>query len=163
MLKLNIDKFESIIECTPLVSVDFIVENNQGEILLGKRNNRPAKGFWFVPGGRILKDESLNMAFYRLIKEELNIENLFVEPEFLGIYQHFYDDNVTEKKFSTHYVVLAYTIKLSNITPNLPKKQHSQYHWFSKKKLLESNEVHEHSKWYFLDNKKADTVFNKAE
>ncbi|WP_259346526.1 NUDIX domain-containing protein [Vibrio rotiferianus] len=51
---------------TPLVSIDLVIENAQGQTLLWLHNNRPAQGFWFVPGGRVLKGESLKDAFLRL-------------------------------------------------------------------------------------------------
>ncbi|WP_188925660.1 NUDIX domain-containing protein [Shewanella algicola] len=62
-----------MIENTPLVSIDFVVYNQKGEVLLGKRNNRPAQGGWFVPGGRIKKDELMSAAFKRLAKNELGV------------------------------------------------------------------------------------------
>ena len=160
---LNIGVFEKIVKFTPLISIDLIVKNHKNKILLGKRNNRPAKGFWFVPGGRVLKDEPLSTAFHRLIKEELNIEQSCIESEFIGVYQHFYDDNFSRKQFSTHYIVLAYTIKLNGLMPSLPSDQHSQYQWFSEIELLKSNEVHEYTKWYVQENKQADTMFDKTE
>lgn len=49
------EDFATVVRSTPLVSLDLIVENAQGEFLLGKRLNRPAQGFWFVPGGRVQK------------------------------------------------------------------------------------------------------------
>ena len=49
-------KFEVVVESTPLVSIDLVVRAPDKKILLGKRVNRPAQGYWFVPGGRILKD-----------------------------------------------------------------------------------------------------------
>ncbi len=60
MAFLEKDTFTKVIDCTPLISIDLVIENSSSEILLGYRNNRPAKGYWFVPGGRILKDESMN-------------------------------------------------------------------------------------------------------
>ncbi|WP_156484218.1 NUDIX domain-containing protein, partial [Kluyvera intermedia] len=65
--------FATVVESTPLISIDLIVENEQGEILLGKRTNRPAQGYWFVPGGRVQKDESLADAFARLTEAELGL------------------------------------------------------------------------------------------
>lgn len=55
--------FSTVLDSTPLVSIDLVIENTQGEILLGERKNRPAQGYWFVPGGRILKNESLAVIF----------------------------------------------------------------------------------------------------
>jgi len=61
----------NIIDSTPLVSVDLIIENPNKEILLGKRNNRPAQGFWFVPGGRIDKNEEIAGAIKRISTKEI--------------------------------------------------------------------------------------------
>ena len=41
--------FLRVIEATPLVSIDLLVRNERGQVLLGKRANRPAQGLWFVP------------------------------------------------------------------------------------------------------------------
>ncbi|VEA35909.1 glycosyl transferase in colanic acid biosynthesis [Salmonella enterica subsp. enterica] len=65
------EDFAAVVRTTPLISLDFIVENGQGEILLGQRLNRPAQGYWFVPGGRVCKDETLEAAFARLTQAEL--------------------------------------------------------------------------------------------
>lgn len=50
---LSQEDFATVVRSTPLISIDLIVENERGEFLLGKRTNRPAQGFWFVPGGRV--------------------------------------------------------------------------------------------------------------
>lgn len=149
--------FKTVVESTPLISVDFIVKNNKGDYLLGKRTNRPAKGTWFVPGGRVLKDESFEQAFYRLIKSELNLDK--IASSFKGVYQHFYDDNFSEDCFSTHYVVLAYEISFNEELNSLPKEQHSSYQWFSEEELLTNESVHLHTKWYFQEDKQADSLF----
>lgn len=148
--------FKSIVASTPLISIDLIVRNTQGKILLGKRINRPAKGDWFVPGGRVLKDESLEIAFKRLLLAELGVDFLDVKSSFIGVYQHFYDDNFFDNKFSTHYVVLAYKVVLQNDLASIPNEQHSSYTWFSENDLLDNDGVHLHTKWYFQKGKHAD-------
>ena len=70
MKMLSKEDFISIVKNTPLVSIDLVIENKEGEILLGWRNNQPAKGYWFVPGGRIRKDENFRKAFNRILKTE---------------------------------------------------------------------------------------------
>lgn len=159
-MKLSSADFKTIVKSTPLVSIDLIVRDSQGNVLLGKRTNRPAQGFWFVPGGRVLKDEPFETAFKRLIKEEIGLDN--VKPKFKGIYQHFYDDNFSQESFSTHYFVLAYEIVFRGDLTSLPLEQHSKYQWFTVNELVESEQVHKHSKWYFQENKQADTaLFSK--
>ena len=57
-------------------------------------------------------------------------ENFLID---LGIYEHFYEDNfLNNKKFSTHYVVLAYLLSYELLTPIEGceiKEQHSEYLW----------------------------------
>jgi hypothetical protein len=61
---LNRSDFHSVVRLAPLVSIDLIIRNARGEVLLGLRNNEPAKGLFFVPGGIIRKQERL---LYNLI------------------------------------------------------------------------------------------------
>ena len=49
--------YQKIREVIPTVCVDLIVTNVDGFYLLGKRTERPAKGLWWFPGGRIFKWE----------------------------------------------------------------------------------------------------------
>jgi len=151
---LPIETFKTVIQSTPLVSIDLIVRNPNGKILLGKRTNRPAKDFWFVPGGRILKDETFEQAFNRLVQVELGLSNQQVT--FLGTYQHFYEDNFSADAFSTHYVVLAYEMSISVDIASLPIEQHNEYLWFNEQDLLTNKSVHEHTKWYFQKDKQSD-------
>tara|TARA_Y100001956_G_C4128924_1_gene192244 strand:+ start:685 stop:1131 length:447 start_codon:yes stop_codon:yes gene_type:complete len=140
--------FTTVIDSTPLVSIDLLVENSQGQVLLGLRSNRPAQGFWFVPGGRIRKNEKLDDAFERLCKEELGIELTRNQAEHLGPFEHFYDDFVFGEEVSTHYVVLGYKVVVDIDISSLPQKQHGQYRWFEKDSMLQDDTVHVHSKWY---------------
>lgn len=144
---LSQDVFSSVIEHTPLISIDLIVQNEHNQVLLGKRVNEPAFGIWFVPGGRIFKDESLDLAFCRTVKEELGIDMQRSDAVFDKTYEHFYDNNVFNNNFSTHYIVLAHKIKV-NALPTL-NKQHSEYRWFDIEELLENDNVHKYTKDYF--------------
>lgn len=143
--------FTTVVDSTPLVSIDLVVIDEQGLALLGERLNRPAQGYWFVPGGRILKDESLESAFKRVtlneLGHELNIENAAL----LGPYDHFYDDSVLGDHIKTHYVAIAYIVRVSaKQLSNLPiNEQHGCYKWFDMDALSNNEQVHIHTKWYF--------------
>ncbi|MCJ0927737.1 GDP-mannose mannosyl hydrolase [Acinetobacter lwoffii] len=128
---LSDETFKSIIQHTPLISIDLIVRNEQGEVLLGKRVNAPAKGYWFVPGGRVRKNETLDDAFVRLVREELGIESGITraDAKFLGVFEHFYDDCVFDNTISTHYIVLAYEIIFENIGEEVFFHQHEEIKW----------------------------------
>ena len=122
-------------------------------MLLGQRTNRPAQGFWFVPGGRILKNEAMAAAFLRLSKAELGFASELGDAEFLGVYEHFYTDNFSGTDFSTHYVVLGYRLVHDLDLNSLPDAQHHSYRWFDVAELLASVQVHDNTKAYFLSDK----------
>jgi colanic acid biosynthesis protein WcaH len=150
--------FKTVIDNTPLISIDLVIRDAEGQVLLGQRLNRPAHGFWFVPGGRILKNESLEAAFRRLTLVELGVEVDIADARYLGLYEHFYGDSIytDESKgvdVSTHYVVNGFEVVLTSAknltTSTLPAEQHGAYQWFLEEALMTSDEVHVHSKWYF--------------
>lgn len=148
--------FATVVRSTPLISIDLIVENERGEFLLGKRNNRPAQGFWFVPGGRVQKDETLATAFDRLTQAELGQQFTINDAEFYGVWQHFYDDNFSGEDFSTHYIVLGFRLKVTEGALQLPTEQHNDYRWQTPQALLARDDVHDNSRAYFLDERKAE-------
>jgi colanic acid biosynthesis protein WcaH len=121
---LSEELFKKVVASTPMVSIDLIVRDTQANILLGKRVNRPAKDFWFVPRGRVLKDETIEQDFTRLLEVELGMNK--ISACFRGIYQHF-----TEENFTTHYIVLANEVVFTADMSLLPVAQHNDYRWFS--------------------------------
>ncbi|MFQ3176207.1 MAG: colanic acid biosynthesis protein WcaH [Psychromonas sp.] len=140
--------FKTVIASSPLISIDLVVKNTKGEYLLGYRNNRPAQGFWFVPGGRILKNETMDDAFIRLCQDELGVSLTRQQAVFLGPFEHFYDDYVFGEDITTHYVVLGYALTIDIDLANLPQDQHNQYAWFTANEMHLREDVHSHSKWY---------------
>ena len=154
--RLDTELFKSVVANTPLISVDLIVRNPQGQILLGLRVNRPAQGYWFVPGGRVQKDEPLAEAFARLTEAELGLSLPMTAGRFYGVWQHFYDDNFSDADFSTHYIVLGFRLQVDAEALTLPEAQHNDYRWMSPKVLLAADNVHENSRAYFRVDKMAE-------
>ena len=70
-MRLDRATFLEVVRNTPLVSVDLIVRDSRGRVLLGLRNNAPARHSWFTPGGRICKNERIVDAVGRVALEEL--------------------------------------------------------------------------------------------
>lgn len=139
------DLFKTIIDHTPLVSVDLIVKQN-AKILLGKRVNKPAQGYWFTIGGRVLKNESIQSAIMRIANIELGII-VNTNLSFIGVFEHLYNDSIFDN-ISTHYINLAYEIEVSDLE-DLPKYQHDDYYWFDLEELIQSSDVHAYVKDYF--------------
>jgi len=152
--KLPASIFKTVIDSTPLISIDLLVKKDN-KILLGRRINKPAQGYFFSTGGRVYKNESIEDAMSRLAQTELNIElfrsaslEVKLTSKFIGVFEHFYDDGIYED-ISTHYINLAYEINVNDEILNLPNEQHNEYQWFSIKELLESKQVHKYVKDYF--------------
>lgn len=149
---LSPDTFRTVIGATPLISMDLVVRNSAGELLLGERLNRPAQSYWFVPGGRILKNESLDEAFRRITLSELGCVFERRQARMLDLYEHFYSDSVFAEAQAgpdTHYVVLGYELKLGaepSIAP--PPTQHGRYRWWAPEDILGSDQVHANTKAY---------------
>ena len=140
--------FATIIEDAPLVSIDLIVTDSGGQLLVGKRVNEPAKDAWFVPGGRIKKDETLPDALNRIASAELELSNITWEDKNVaGVFTHLYDTNALGiPDVTTHYVVIGYRLdaphgfdieklptasetKQSGFQPDRPRPQHSKFAW----------------------------------
>ncbi len=152
--------FKKLVELGTLFAFDLIIKNKNGDVLLGKRTNSPAKGFWFVPGGRVFKNETLSQGIRRVSKSEIGIEIGQKDIIPLGIYEHIYKDNFfDDKNFGTHYIILAcHVIKKINAI-NFKSEQHCHYEFFPVERLLKSKVVHQFIKNYFIDS--PDNMFLK--
>ena len=141
--------FETVVEHTPLVSLD-IVATRESSMLVGKRINRPAKGTWFVPGGRICKGETLDEAFARIAKDEVGLDLKRHQCLLLGVFDHFYDDSALDPDSSTHYVVLSYHVPLRGrkIDEEKMKSQHNGFKFLSMHDMIRDDTVHENTKVY---------------
>lgn len=101
------DIWKQIVEHSPLVSVDLVVEHDDG-VILGKRENEPAHGEWFVPGGVVRKGESLTEAVQRVSREELGC-GVSIQTQ-LGVYEHHYETSEF-KDVTKHYVPIAFVVQ----------------------------------------------------
>ena len=149
-MRLGREEFLEVVERTPLVSIDLIVRRGDGRVLLGKRTNEPAKGFWFVPGGRIHKNEPIEAAFRRICEAELGKPFAISDAKFLGVFEHLYPTNFAEKpRIGTHYVVLAYELHTDELPEDLPCDQHGEFDWFDVQRVIKTDAVHANTRAYF--------------
>lgn len=65
--------YHQIIECLPIPCVDIAIIA-RGSVLLVKRNDPPAQGEWWLPGGRVHKGETMRQTAKRKALEEVGIE-----------------------------------------------------------------------------------------
>jgi colanic acid biosynthesis protein WcaH len=147
---LSAQDFAQVVRLAPLVSIDLVLVDPEEHALLGLRNNEPAKGFYFVPGGIIRKNEPMADAFVRVLRVETGLEIPFENARLVGAYEHFYSTNrFSDPGCGTHYVVLGYELRL----PRRPKialdDQHSASVWWTASEILYAANVHENTKAYF--------------
>lgn len=145
-MRLDDQDFLKLIRFSPLFSIDLVVVNENRELLIGKRVNAPAKGWWFVPGGRVYKNETLRCAFSRITTLEIGESHEMQSCKSLGLYEHFYDESALCEDVSTHYINTPYLIKINKSDVNAPKKQHDSYRWVSLDKVDEDLSIHKYSK-----------------
>jgi 8-oxo-dGTP diphosphatase len=68
----------------PSLTVDIIIFNEDGRIILIKRKNNPYKNFWAIPGGFVEYGETVENAAIRECKEETNIDVKLID--ICGVY-----------------------------------------------------------------------------
>ena len=130
------NSFAELVAMSPLISIDICILKDK-KILLGKRKNSPAKNYYFVPGGRIRKNEKIETAISRLLINEIGFrlkQKINFKKNLIGIFEHFYKDNFLNNfEFDTHYVVIAFLINYKNIEKICDVErindQHSKYIW----------------------------------
>ena len=145
------ERFVELIRALPLVSVDLVLVRDGREVLLGLRNNRPAQGCWFVPGGAIRKNEPRAAALQRVAARELQIADvLALRPQLLGVFEHFYPDCFAgDIGVGTHYVVIAHRIDVPAgfEVPGFDA-QHRQLRWWPLAEAAASEAVHRYTRDY---------------
>jgi len=151
---LDLETFKGVVKNTNLFAFDLILTNDKNEILLGLRENQPAKGFWFVPGGRIFKNEKLIEGLERILLCEigLSIQDLS-DLHVYGLYDHLYENNYfLDPSFDTHYIICCLKANVKKDKHPKTSIQHSKLTFFSINDLLNNVFVHEFTKNYFKEN-----------
>lgn len=105
----------------PRLTVELLMENEEGT-LFTLRNIEPKKGFWHLPGGTVLMDETVEEAVYRVAREELGVEIEIIKQEgYLEYYQ-------TDSTFG-HGVSLLHRVRITSGEIKLDD-QASEYRYF---------------------------------
>lgn len=121
------EEWKIIVKNIPIVSVDLLVRVDDG-LVLGKRQNEPARGEWFVPGGTVFKKERLRDAAHRVARDELGAE--ITIDRCLGSYEHFYDTADVDGVDGKHYLATAFVVHPDDEAIE-PDDQHSDIRAFS--------------------------------
>jgi colanic acid biosynthesis protein WcaH len=144
----------NVIKNNQLIALDLIIINQKNEVLLGYRNNNPAKNTWFTFGSRVFKEELFEDACERISSNELGLSIKLKDCIKHGVYHHNYTNNFDNDDFGTNYIVFAFVYKINeNIIESINgDNQHNMYKWFSVENIKNEDCVHEYVKNYFIEN-----------
>ncbi len=147
--------FKQSVTALPLVSIDLCVTDAAGNLLLGKRNNAPARHWWFTPGARIRKNEPIAHALVRVLHDELALPVACAAGAILmGAWDHFYPDSAFDPNIATHYVNLPHWLRLTDAQvagmrlPQGPGEQHAAWQWLSLVQAAQDPATHPYVKVY---------------
>lgn len=120
---IEFELYKKIREVIPTFCVDLVVINEKNQFLLCRRLEEPAKNQWWLPGGRLHKNESMLECARRKGKEEIGV-NLTI-GEFLSLEETiFHESNI-------HTVNAVFFAKFNkNESLNLDNT-HIEYKWFN--------------------------------
>jgi colanic acid biosynthesis protein WcaH len=117
--------YKEIHKNVPIACVDILVEHD-GKFLMTKRTNAPAKGEWWFPGGRVLKNETLLDAAKRKLKEETGL--VAEDMKILGVDETFFPDGPFGG--DTHTINIVFLAEVSDISSFVLDTQSSEAKWF---------------------------------
>jgi len=111
--------YGQLVRETVVCCIDILLVRKGGEFLLVERGSEPAKGHWWLPGGRLLKGETFFDAAIRKARQETGLTK--VKPiQVLGVWNTFFPrsswDNTTSSGTQTvNPIVLVELQEESNI------------------------------------------------
>lgn len=88
--KLQFDEYKYIYSKVPRLCIDLVIRSEKGIVLI-LRDINPGKGLWHLPGGTVLKGETIKKAVTRIATEETGLT--VSQPEFKGIMEFSNKDN----------------------------------------------------------------------
>lgn len=121
---------DCVVCCVDCLIVRFNPLTKRKECLLIERASEPAKGIWWLPGGRLFKGETFFDGAVRKAKEETGLTH--VEPvQILGFYNTFFPTSAwdTESAKGTQSVQPIILVKLQSGADVILDRTSERYRW----------------------------------
>lgn len=119
--------YRRILAVMPIPCVDAVIVS-RGKFLLGNRRNKPAKGQWFLIGGRVRKGERLEQALRRLLTEEAGITRYTIKKQ-LGARETIFRTSAQGPSSHTVNTVFLVEVPYRRYLPN--NRENVELRWFS--------------------------------
>jgi ADP-ribose pyrophosphatase YjhB (NUDIX family) len=123
--------FRQISQMIPIPCVDLLIQDSQERILLVKRKNEPAAGFWWFPGGRVWFNELRIDAARRKTREETGLEAKKIIE--IGTFDLIFSDVPTG--IPSHGITTLFQVFVIETSPKLDD-QSSAAEWHSREEWL---------------------------
>ena len=121
--------YRKIHSSVPVACVDIVVDDGRGNFLLVKRKNKPEKGIWWFPGGRVLRGEKLEETALRKLRQEAGLRGKVVK--LLGVWGYFsrigYFSGIP-----AHTIAIVYHVKVKPTKKVIIDWQSSDSKWYRK-------------------------------
>jgi len=106
------EQYKRILEVMPILCVDVVIRNARGEYLLVRRANEPLKGQWWVIGGRVHKNETLEQAVIRKVRQETSLDIRKMLP--IGYYEETFKNNSIKLDTRFHAISVVFAVAIGN-------------------------------------------------
>lgn len=138
--------FKGAVEYYPIVSINIVLEHARLGYLWVLRKNEPAKGEWWVPGGRVMNGETLAEAAHIVLRNETGLtaelvgvapspqEEIFHTKDFRG---NEWKTRYNPETKRVHYLGFAAYMKLYTEPQVSLDGQSQEYRW--SKELLSAH------------------------
>lgn len=102
--------FLFISSLVPIVNVDLLVYNPNGQFLLTRRNDPHCGTGWHVPGGCIRFKENIESRIRKVAKSELGLEDMTFEKDPIKVFEIFSTEerNIANQNERAHFITLVY-------------------------------------------------------
>ncbi len=128
--KLPLVLYRKIQAATPVLCVDLVVvDQKRKTFLLVKRANSPLKGKWFLPGGRVYKNEKLKEAALRKLREETGLRGRVVRE--LGVWEYISEKSGYFRGVNLHSVSAVYLVEIVGGKKVILDNQSFGAEWFN--------------------------------
>ena len=84
---LSLDEFKRSLELSPRSVLELIIVSKIGDLLLLQRADEPFSGYWHLPGGFIMKGESLVTCAKRIALKEVRVDEVAIVKK-LGFFEN---------------------------------------------------------------------------
>lgn len=115
-------------QARPTLTVDVIIPNEQGQVLVIRRGHAPYEGLWCLPGGLVDAGEMVEAAAVREVKEETGLDVTIARVH--GIYSK----NGRDPR--GHYVSITLVAHVVEGTPQVTEEA-TEWQWVEPKEKLE--------------------------